>query len=133
MTVPGPVVFFVYSFLSKLVYGKIQTGNLAGSVVLVVYTLAGRLVDGARSVQQRFLSGSLVTGLDRGINLLYRSLNTGTDCLVSLGSGPADKYPFLCRFDICQVPVPPDCIVENYSSISASAGHGQSVQTQQAL
>lgn len=110
MTVPGVFRSTILAVLGHLVYGQTETGDLSGSVVLVVYTLCAGLIDGAGGCKKSFLCCCLVSCFDRCMNLLNSGLYSGTDSLVSLGSGLADKYPFLCRFDVCQVPVPPESL-----------------------
>ena len=62
-------------------FGK--TCNLAGSIVLVIYSLAGSHLDLLGSGLQCSLSSSLVSGSGSSLNLLNRGLNLGANRLVS--------------------------------------------------
>ena len=89
--------------LVHLVDSACQTGNLAGSGVLVEHTLVLSLVDGRSCSGQCLCCCSLVAGLYSGANLLDSGLYAGLDSLVGLSLLGAGENSLLGRFDVCHL------------------------------
>lgn len=89
--------------LVHLVDSSSQAGNLAGSSILVKYSLALSLSDCGSCCGQCLCSCSLVASLYSGANLLDCSLNAGLDSLVGLSLLGAGENSLLGRFDVCHL------------------------------
>ena len=101
---------FQSHFISKLVhsvYSLGQTADLSGSGILVVDTLCSSLAQLGNSIGQSNLSSSLITASDSSVNLLYESLSSGLNSLISFSLLCGNENSFLCRFDVSQFFVPP--------------------------
>lgn len=104
---------FYFAFLKlpqrlfHLVYCKVETGNLSGSIIFMINALSGCLINRAGSSEQSSLSSFLIVSINCSVNLLYSGLNAGTDCFVTISSGLINKDSFLRRFDISQCFSPP--------------------------
>ena len=100
MTVTGSS--FVYNLLCHFIASQVQTGNLSGRSILMIYAFAGRLINfGSGMEQSSFCSLFVVCG-DCGVYFLNRCFYTGFDRFVAFHSGTVHKNSLFCGFDICQ-------------------------------
>ncbi len=98
----GKVLSGKSKVLLHLVDSLSKTGNFSGRVILVIDALRAGSVDLGSSIPQGFRGGSLVTRVNRGVDLLNGSLDSGADRLIAGSSLLIRQNPLLRGFNVCQ-------------------------------
>ena len=121
---------FFLSELSDAVYSLGQTGNLAGSGILVIHSLGSRLAHDRNRSLQAGLCGLSVLCSNCSIHFLNRSLNLRFDCLISCCSGLGNQNSLLCRLMLAN-PYTSKIIIHTdfICTCSVKAGHGRLYKT----
>ena len=79
-----------------------QTGDLSGSIVLMINAPLGSFINGRSSFEKSFGSRILIVGSDSSFDLLDSGLYGRLDRFIAVIVSLADKNSLLCRFDISQ-------------------------------
>ena len=92
--------------LCHRIYCFCQTSNLSAGSILMIDPLRCSLGKLSFSGSEGFLRCFLITGIDRGVNLLHISFHSGLDSFVSLCPISSYKNTFFCRFNVCHAAPP---------------------------
>ena len=95
-------ISFSWFVLSHAVNGLGQTGNLAGSGILMKYSLGSSLLDDRGGIFKLSKSLFLIVRSDCGINFLDSRLDAGLDFFVALCLCSRNQNTLLCGFDVSQ-------------------------------
>ena len=104
-------ISYIYAILipalCHFVNSSLQTGNLSGSSIFVIYSLGSSFIQGRDSSFQSSFCSFLIFGIDCCVYFLNHGLYFRFDCFVSCSSGLSYQDSFFCGFDISQFRAPP--------------------------